>query len=257
MSKIFSLAGKTALIFGGTSGLGRAIALGFVQEKATVIPVSRDRKKVGATVKELARAGNSWSSVLTCDVQDKAQITQTCGKILKQLKRIDIMVCAAGIHLKKPSETISEQEWRHVLDVNLSGTFFANQIAGKIMLKQKEGKIINIASLGSYVALSEALPYCVSKSGVLMLTQCLGTEWANKGVRVNAIVPGVFPTPLNKKALSDKTRLHNILKRTPMQRLGNLEEIVGISLFLASEASGFVTGSAFTVDGGFLASSGF
>lgn len=248
---------KVILVFGGTSGIGKAISQGFVEEGALVVPTSRSREKIEQTVSDLKGKGNNWTDVITTDVTRKNDIEHICNAILKKYKKIDVMVCCAGTYLKKPAEEISEEEWRDVLDTNLNGTFLTNSVVGKIMLNQAKGSIINIGSLGSVVALSNTLPYCVSKAGVLMLSQSLSTEWCHRGVRVNTIIPGVFPTDLNKKALSDPIRVKNILNRTPMKRLGNLEELVGASVFLASDESNFVSGIALPVDGGFLASSGF
>jgi len=248
---------KIVLVFGGTSGIGKSISQGFVEEGALVAPTSRSRGKVEKTVSDLKGKGNNWTDIITTDVTKKNDIENICSTVLKKYKKIDVMVCCAGTYLKKPAEEISVEEWHDVLDTNLNGTFITNSIVGRIMLDQGKGSIINIGSLGSIAALSNTLPYCVSKAGVSMLSQCLSTEWCHRGVRVNTIIPGVFPTDLNKKALSDPIRVKNILNRTPMKRLGNLEELVGAAVFLASDESNFVSGISLPVDGGFLASSGF
>lgn len=253
-----SLKNKKAIVFGGTSGIGFAIASEFVAQGACVAVTSTKKGKTQKAVKLLEKAGNVYTDIQTCDVRNKKDVESFTKKFIKSFVEIDIMVCCAGTHLKKPSLTVTEKEWDTVMDINLKGVFLTNQIVGKQMVKQKKGSIINIASLGSYVALSDALPYCVSKSGVVMITKCLGTEWAKDNVRVNAIAPGVFPTPLNKKALSDKKRLKNIVEKTPMKRLGQLKELSKTALFLAQDdASSFITGAVFKVDGGFLAFSGF
>lgn len=253
-----SLKNKTAVIFGGTSGIGLAIATEFVKNGASVVVTSTTKTKTKKAVTALAKLGNPYKDVHTCNVCKKADVEKLTKSVVKAFGKIDIMVACAGVHLKKPSLTVTEKEWDNVMDVNLKGVFLTNQIVGAQMVKQKKGSIINIASLGSYVSLSDALPYCVSKSGVVMITKCLGTEWAKDNVRVNAIAPGVFPTPLNKKALSDKKRLKNIVDKTPMKRLGKLEELAKTALFLAGdENASFITGATFKVDGGFLASSGF
>lgn len=253
-----SLKNKNAVIFGGTSGIGFAIATEFVKNGAAVVVTSTTKTKTKKAVAALAKMGNTYTEVHTCNVSKKAEVEKLTKSVVKAFGKIDIMVDCAGVHLKKPSLTVSEKEWDKVMDVNLKGVFLTNQIVGSQMVKQKSGSIINIASLGSYVALSDAMPYCVSKSGVVMITKCLGTEWAKDNVRVNAIAPGVFPTPLNKKALSDKKRLKNIVDKTPMKRLGNLEELAKTALFLAKDdTASFITGATFKVDGGFLAFSGF
>lgn len=246
-----------AVIFGGTSGIGKAIAAGFFREGAVVVPTSRSKEKVSMTVTEFARDSNPWKSCTTVDVNDEKQIVSLCDEVLEQFGRIDVMVCSAGAYLKKPAEDVSVGEWNAVIQTNLTGTFLTNRIVGAQMLKQGKGSIINIGSLGSSVALSNTVAYCASKAGVAMVTQCLSSEWCKRGVRVNAIIPGVFPTDLNRAALSDTTRVENILRRTPMGRLGEVNELVGAAVFLASDEASFVSGIALPVDGGFLAHSGF
>ncbi|MCB1194552.1 SDR family oxidoreductase [bacterium] len=251
------LSEKVILVIGGTSGIGKALSIGFVKEGATVITTSRSMEKVSATINELKAMGNCWDEPLTTDITSAEQVERTCTHIIGEKKRIDVLACVAGIYIKKPAEDISLEEWHTVINTNLTGTFIANQIVGRAMLSREKGSIINIGSLGSAVALSQTMPYCVSKSGVAMLTQCLSSEWCSRGVRVNALLPGVFPTELNKKALSDPKRVENIIRHTPMRRLGAVEELCGAATFLASDESSFVSGTAIPVDGGFLAFSGF
>lgn len=248
---------KVAVIFGGTGGIGGAIASGFVTEGAVVVPTSRTGEKVGQTVKNLSTQGNRYQEIITCDITHEDQIKSLCQQVKKLFGRIDIMVCASGAYLKKPCSEVSLQEWDTIIQTNLTGTFLANKVVGTIMLAQKKGSIINIGSLGSFVSLSHTLPYCVSKAGVVMLTKSLSSEWCKDGVRVNALIPGVFPTDLNRQALSDPVRLNNIVSRTPIGRLGDVRELAGAAVYLASDESNFVTGIALPVDGGFLAHSGF
>jgi len=251
------LKNKVCVIFGGSSGIGHAVSYGFFNENAIVVPTSRRDYKVKEVVDELASKGNKWLTPLTCDVTDKDQVAKICAQVSKEFGTIDVVVCTAGAYLKKPARDIELEDWNHVVTTNLTGTFIVNQTVGKYMLKQGHGSIINIGSLGSRVALSNTLPYCASKAGVNMITKCLSSEWCGQGVRVNTIVPGVFPTDLNRVALSDPARMKNIIKRTPMQRLGNLKELIGAAVFLASDESEFVSGIDLPVDGGFLAYSGF
>jgi len=189
----------------------------------------------------------------TVDVMDRASLVALRAAVVNKFGRIDILLNAAGRTKKAPTLELSEEDWDTILDCNLKGSFLACQVFGEQMAAQKRGKIINIASLGSYVSLSEAVPYCVSKSGVAMLTKCLGSEWAPKGIHVNAIAPGVFRTPLNSHLLDLPERKDRILGHTPMQRFGDVEELKGAAIFLASDASDFVTGEILAVDGGFLA----
>lgn len=251
------LENKVILVFGATGDIGKAISRGFIGEGATVIPTSRNQENVTAVVEEFNSLGNNWNRIITCDIADEHQIDDICGKIVDEFGRIDCMVCASGAYLKKPAEDVSLDEWNHIISVNLTGVFLANKVVGKVMLSQSSGSIINIGSLGSFVSLSHTVAYCVSKSGVVMLTRCLSSEWCQRGVRVNAIIPGVFPTNLNRKALSDPVRLNNIIARTPMKRLGDVNELAGAAIYLVSDESKFVTGITMPVDGGFLAHSGF
>jgi len=257
MLKKETLAGKTAVIIGGTSGIGLAIAQAYVQKGATVVPVSRSQAKGTKAIKELAPYGTVCKRAYTVDVAKERSVQRLVTNVSKVYRAIDIVVCTAGCHLKKDFLKMTTPEWRTVLETNLTGTYLVNKYFGAKMCKKKKGSIINISSLGAHVALSKATAYCVSKAGVSMLTKSLAYEWAQTGVRVNAIVPGVFLTPLNKKALSDPVRKKNIITKTPMKRLGKLKEITAAAVFLASDEASFVTGTEITVDGGFLASSGF
>lgn len=255
--KIPRLTDKICVVIGGTSGLGLAIAEAFVKEGACVIPVSRHLIKVRSTIKKLRALGNTWSLPLVADVCSEKSIKELVTKITKKSGKIDVAVTTAGVHLKKDFNQMTSKEWQRVLETNLTGTYLVNKYFGAVMVKRGSGSLINISSLGAQVALSKAAAYCVSKAGVSMLTKCLAVEWAKSGVRVNALVPGVFPTPLNERALADPVRRRRILNRTPVGRFGKTEEIAGAAVYLASDEASFVTGIEFVVDGGFLASSGF
>ena len=249
----FSLKGKIAVVIGGTSGIGRACAHGFAEADArAVVASSRRSEEVERAAVELEAKGVE-TFCRTVDVLDRASLVALCEEAVKKFGRIDILLNAAGRTKKAPTLDLSEEDWDAILDCNLKGSFLACQVFGEQMAAQKKGKIINIASLGSFVSLSEAVPYCVSKSGVAMLTKCLGSEWAPKGIHVNAIAPGVFRTPLNSHLLELPERKDRILGHTPMQRFGDVEELKGAAIFLASDASDFVTGEILAVDGGFLA----
>jgi NAD(P)-dependent dehydrogenase (short-subunit alcohol dehydrogenase family) len=248
----FSLRNRIAVVLGGTSGIGHAIALGFAEAGATVVASSRRLELVESTAGELEELG-SKTLRLTSDVSDRRSLQTLCGKVLEEFGRVDICLVTAGVLKKEPSADVSEDDWARVIDVNLSGTFRANQVFGRQMIQQGSGVIINTGSMTSFVSFAEVASYNASKAGVKMLTETLAVEWAPLGVRVNAIAPGVFRTPLNTKVLDIPQRMEAIIKRTPMGRVGTLDEMIGAAVFLASDAAKFVTGVTIPVDGGFLA----
>ena len=250
--EMFSLKDRVAVVLGGTSGIGLAIARGFAEAGATTIVSSRDQAKVNATAAELEAMG-SRTLRETSDVQDRPSLQRLCDAVVETFRRVDILMVTSGAWTKMPLAELPDGEWERVVDINLNGTFRANQIFGRQMLKQRSGSIINTCSMTTFVSFGEVAVYGASKAGVHMLTKSLACEWATQGVRVNAIAPGVFRTPLNTKALDIPERMEAIIKRTPMGRVGNVEELVGAAIYLASDASSFVTGQTIPVDGGFLA----
>lgn len=248
-----SLEGKVAVVIGGTSGIGRACAHGYVEAGArAVVASSRRKEEVDKTADELEDAGVETVRSIV-DVTSKDSLEKLRDAVVQKFGRVDILLNAAGRTKKASSLELSEEDWDAILDCNLKGSFLACQVFGQQMIAQQKGKIVNIASLGAYVSLNEAVPYCVSKSGVAMLTKCLGSEWAMKGVNVNAIAPGVFRTPLNSHLLDIPERKARILGHTPMKRFGSVDELKGAAIFLSSDAADFVTGEILAVDGGFLA----
>lgn len=247
-----SLEGKKALIFGGTSGLGKSIAMGFAEAGADVVAVSRRAEEVAKTAAEI-RAHGRRALELTGDVTQRGDIQRVIDAMRKEFGRIDILVNSAGTTKRVPSLDYPDEEWNRVMNVNLNGTWYACQIVGRVMRDQMYGRIINIASIGAFLSLHEVAPYCASKGAVAMLTRSLGNEWVKYNITVNAIAPGVFETPLNKAVIHEAGRKASIMSHTPMQRFGTLEEIKGVAIFLASDSASFVTASIVSVDGGFMA----
>ena len=247
------LNGKVAVVVGGTSGIGRAIAHGFAQAGADVIPTSRRAEQVESAAREIEQLGRR-SLRVTSDVADRASLEHVLNEAIQAFGKVDILVNSAGRTKRAPTINFEEEDWNAIIDTNLTGTLRACQVFGKHMLARESGSIINIASLSTFVALNEVAAYSASKAAVGSLTKSLAVEWSRLGVRVNAIAPGVFRTALNTKLLDETERGREFLIRTPMKRFGNVEELAGAAIFLASDAASFVSGEIIAVDGGFLAS---
>jgi NAD(P)-dependent dehydrogenase (short-subunit alcohol dehydrogenase family) len=244
---------NTALVIGGTSGIGLEIARGLAQAGADVVATGRRMDLVSAAAKEI-RALGKRSLEVSCDVTDESTIKHLLKAACDEFGGVQILVNCAGRTKRTPTLDLPDAEWNSILETNLTGTLRACRVIGRHMIERSYGRIINIASLSSFVALYEVAAYSASKAAVASLTKSLAIEWARKGVCVNAIAPGVFRTDLNAALLDGTDRGKEFLTRTPMGRFGKLDELVGAAVFLASEAASFVTGHVLAVDGGFLAS---
>jgi NAD(P)-dependent dehydrogenase (short-subunit alcohol dehydrogenase family) len=249
---MFSLAGKCAVVVGGTSGIGKAIALGLASAGANVVASSRSKQAVDTVAAALEAFGGKTLRISSY-VLDRASLQSLHDAVLTSFGRIDVLVNSAGITKRISTLDCPEELWQSIMNVNLNGTLRACQIFGKTMLNQQKGRIINIASLSTFVAFHEVAAYGASKAAVGALTRSLAVEWASQGVCVNAIAPGIFPTDLNREIL-DSPRGKELIMRTPVARFGTVDEVVGAALFLASDESAFTTGQIIAVDGGFLAS---
>jgi NAD(P)-dependent dehydrogenase (short-subunit alcohol dehydrogenase family) len=252
-AQLFDLAQKVAVVTGGTSGIGRALSLGLADAGADVIATARRQQQVDETAAEIEARGRQTLRVAS-DVGDRDSLEKLLAATMERFGKVDILVNCAGIIKRTPTLDLSEAEWTNILNVNLTGTLRACQVFGRKMLERGYGRIINIASLNSFVALSEVAAYAASKAGVASLTRSLAVEWSKKGVTVNAVAPGVFRTDLNAQLLDSTPRGQELLMRTPMGRFGKTEELIGATVFFASDSASFVTGQILAVDGGFLAS---
>ncbi|MEP6664510.1 MAG: glucose 1-dehydrogenase [Verrucomicrobiota bacterium] len=250
---ITDLSNRTAVVIGGTSGLGRAIATALARSGANVVAVGRREDLVAEVCAEIEGIGRKTLR-LTVDILGRDSIDALRDAVLGKFEDVDILVNAAGQTVRKPTSEITETEWDEILDINLTGTLRACKSFYEPLKRSGRGKIINIASLASFVAFHEVAAYGASKAGVLALTRSLGAEWAKDGINVNALVPGVFPTELNTELLKGSERGREILMRTPMKRYGKPKELSGAAVFLASDAASFITGQTIAVDGGYLAS---
>jgi NAD(P)-dependent dehydrogenase (short-subunit alcohol dehydrogenase family) len=247
------LSGKTAVVIGGTSGVGLTLAKGLAIAGADVVPTGRRQKLVEEVACAIMKMGRK-SLAMPTDVSDRHSLELLCEKVHTEFGKVDILVNSAGITQRTPVLNVGEAEWNRILETNLHGTLRSCQVFGKKMLERKSGRIINIASLASLLAFNEVAAYTASKAAVASLTKSMAIEWARQGVCVNALVPGVFRTDLNAAMLDGTARGEEYMVRIPMRRFGQLEELVGATVFLASDAASYITGHLLVVDGGFMAS---
>jgi NAD(P)-dependent dehydrogenase (short-subunit alcohol dehydrogenase family) len=250
---LLDLANKTAVVIGGTSGIGLALTRGLAQAGANVVPTGRRDEQVRSAVAEVVAIGRR-SFAQTCDVTDNGSLERLLKSVCGEFGSVQILVNCAGRTKRMPTLEVPEEDWNAILETNLNGTLRACRVFGRHMLEKRYGRIINIGSLSSFVGLFEVAAYGASKAAVASLTRTLAVEWATSGVCVNALVPGVLRTELNAALLDGTERGREFLMRTPMRRFGNVDELAGAAVFLASDAASFVTGHLLVVDGGIMAS---
>lgn len=249
---MFDLTGKTAIVTGATKGLGYSIAMALAECGADIVVVSRndgDCKRVAEEIKNKGRK----SLAHACDVTKKSMIEELVSETIDIFGKIDILINNAGVAVTKPALDLTEDDWDRVINTNLKGVFLATQTVGKRMIEQKNGRIINIASIFGLVGDKNILPYLCSKGGVVQMTRGLALEWAKYNILVNAIAPGYVVTPINEKVLREEKVQNYLLGKTPLRRFGTPEEIAGAAVFLASDEAGYLTGSILSVDGGWTA----
>jgi len=245
-----ALRDRVVIVTGGSRGLGRAIAQGFADEGAQVVVVGRDGARAEDAAREMAEAGGK-ASAHAADVAREAEVASLCATVLDRFGRIDVVVNNAGINpTYKRAEHTSLADWQAVLDVNLTGVFLMCREAGRAMLAQGHGAIVNVTSIAGHVGLARTTAYCAAKGGVEMLTRQLAMEWAPKGVRVNAVAPAYFETDLTAGLRAHDVLSGQVQARTPLGRFGHPDEVVGACLYLASPAASYVTGHSLLVDGG-------
>ncbi len=250
---LFDLTGHVAVVVGGTTGIGRAMALGLADAGADVVATSRRQQQVDEVAVELEERGAKTLRVAS-DVCDRSSLQEVCDRTLEAFGKVDILINCAGKTQRIPTLDFPEDVWDSIIETNLKGTLRGCQIFGRSMLERGYGRIINIGSMTTFRGFYEVAAYGASKAAVGSLTKSLAVEWSRHGVTVNAIAPGVFRTDINTHLLDGTERGREFLTRTPMGRFGDVQELVSSAVFLASPSASFITGEILAVDGGFLAS---
>jgi NAD(P)-dependent dehydrogenase (short-subunit alcohol dehydrogenase family) len=252
LDKLFSVADQVVLVAGASRGIGRALAEGFAERDAKVVIAGREENTLAQTAKEISK-GKHPVSFEVCDVARPEDIAKLVKNVIGQFGHIDTLVSVAGVNKRMKAEAYAIEEYDWIVNINLRGAFVLAQAVGRHMIERKSGAIINVDSLNTYAPLAGVTPYAISKAGVLMMTRSLANEWGKHGVRVNSIAPGFFPTALSRKMWEQEKMTTWAKTNTPMGRLGDVKELVGAAIYLASPASAFVTGQTLRVDGGVTA----
>jgi 2-deoxy-D-gluconate 3-dehydrogenase len=253
MTTSFNLKGKVAIVTGGNGGIGLGMAQGLADAGADIVVAARDAKKSSAAVADLGKRGVRASAVTT-DVTDAGSVTALVAATVQQFGRIDILVNNAGINIRNPVHEMALEDWHKVMDTNLTSAFLCCKTVHPEMKKAGGGKIINIGSMLSLFGTAYAPAYGASKGGIVQLTKSIAVAWAADNIQANAVLPGWIDTELTRGARQQVPTLNdNVLRRTPAKRWGNIDDLAGVAVFLASPASDFVTGTAIPVDGGFSA----
>jgi len=250
--KLFSVADQVVLVAGASRGIGRALAQGFAERDAQVVIAGREADTLARTAKEISK-GRHPVTFEVCDVGKPEDVVQLVKNVIAEFGHIDTLVSVAGVNKRMKAENYTVEEYDWIVNINLRGAFVVAQAVGRHMIERKSGAIINIDSLNTYAPLAGVTPYAISKAGVLMMTRSLANEWGRHGVRVNSIAPGFFPTALSQKMWAQEKMINWAKTNTPLGRLGDVTELVGAAIYLASPASGFVTGQTLRVDGGVTA----
>ncbi len=245
----FDLTGKTAIVTGAGRGIGKALAVGLSEAGAQVAVVSRTRAQLEELVASIEQmGGKAWA--IEADLTEQGAAEKVVEETVRQLGELHILVNNAGLNVRKKALEVTEEDWNRVVDLDLKATFFMSQAAGRVMCEQKYGRIVNIASVAGLVALRTGVAYGASKAGVVHMTKVLALEWSKFGVTINAIAPWYFRTPLTEVLLDDPEFVQEVLSRTPSGRIGDLEDLVGPTIFLASDAAAYISGQTIAVDGG-------
>lgn len=246
---IFDLSDRVAVVTGSSKGIGKAMALGLADAGANLVIVARTEEDIKQTVSEIEAKGRKAIGIAT-DIKKKEDIDNMVEETIAAFGKIDILVNNAGMNIRTPALEVTEDEWEQIIQTNMKSTFLASQAIGKHMVENRSGSIINISSVAGRVALRTGVPYAATKAGIIQMTKTLALEWGKYNVRVNAIAPWYFRTPLTEKLLNNPDYYNEVVSRTPLGRVGDVKELVGPAVFLASDSSSYVTGHTIFVDGG-------